>query len=668
MVASGTVTFLAGETSKTITVNVVGDTVIEPDETFNVTLSNATGGLTITDGLAIVTITNDDIAPASTITITATNGAEGGAPVVITLNRTGSITGVLTVNVAESGAMSDLTATPTVTGGTWNATANTVTFNTGSSTVTITFAVVDDATVEAVESVTFTLATGAGYAVGAPSVATANISDNDAATPSVSVVATNGAEGGAAIIVTLSRTGSTSAALTVNATEGGTSLPADWTSTVTGGTWNATGNTVTFNAGSSTVTITLAIVNDTADEGQETLTIALAAGAGYTVGSPSAATATITDNDAPAALPTLTISDVSVTEGNNGGPTVTATLTVTRTGDTTGTSTVNWAAVAGTATAAGDYQTASGTLTFTAGQTSKTITITITPDKKAEPTETFTVVLSSPTGATIVDSTGVVTIVDNDGALFAVGNGDGAVGGGAAAAVSATDVSDALRAAVDVWVARGATPEQLAGLTVVFGDLPGAKLADTLGTTITIDLDAAGWGWAALGSLTESTIDLVSVLEHELGHVLGLEHGDGVMAEVLAPGQRWFEPARVGVTADTDGSRSASAPALDSAMLVSVATSATALGLATALDVFGAAEPVVVGVKPVAPAALALPALGRSLHVPAVVEAAAGASRAVLPGVDTRLPIGLPASITWYLVALGLVVTQIRRRRAFDAR
>ena len=104
-------------------------------------------------------------------------------------------------------------------------------------------------------------------------------------------------------------------------------------------------------------------------------------------------------------------------EGNNGGPTVYATITVTRTGDASGTSSVNWTTVAGTASAGSDFTSSFGMVTFAAGQTTKTFTVQISSDKRAEPTETFTIVLSNPTGATIADGTGVVTIVDNDGAI-----------------------------------------------------------------------------------------------------------------------------------------------------------------------------------------------------------------------------------------------------------
>ncbi|MFM6025030.1 MAG: Calx-beta domain-containing protein, partial [Dolichospermum sp.] len=68
---SGTVSFAAGETSKVITVNVQGDTTVEPNENFTVTLSNPTNGATITTATAIGTIQNDDGNTGNTFTNSA---------------------------------------------------------------------------------------------------------------------------------------------------------------------------------------------------------------------------------------------------------------------------------------------------------------------------------------------------------------------------------------------------------------------------------------------------------------------------------------------------------------------------------------------------------------------------------------------------------------------
>ncbi len=74
---SGTVSFAPGESSKVITVNVQGDTTVEPNENFTVTLSNATNGATITTATATGTINNDDfIGTSGPDTLAGTSGAD----------------------------------------------------------------------------------------------------------------------------------------------------------------------------------------------------------------------------------------------------------------------------------------------------------------------------------------------------------------------------------------------------------------------------------------------------------------------------------------------------------------------------------------------------------------------------------------------------------------
>jgi hypothetical protein len=98
------------------------------------------------------------------------------------------------------------------------------------------------------------------------------------------------------------------------------------------------------------------------------------------------------------------------------------------------------------------------------------------------------------------------------------------------------------------WQAAGAAA---GGVDVRVADLGGATLGLAVGRTIWLDDDAAGWGWfvdPTPGDDSEFTtpgdqgeqrrIDLLTVLEHELGHLLGREHGDGVMAETLSAGER----------------------------------------------------------------------------------------------------------------------------------
>jgi len=82
---------------------------------------------------------------------------------------------------------------------------------------------------------------------------------------------------------------------------------------------------------------------------------------------------------------------------------------------TTAPVTVQYATTDGSATVAdGDYQAASGTLTFNPGEVRKTLTVVVTSDTKAEPDETFTVSLTNSTNASIARAQAIGTIVNDD--------------------------------------------------------------------------------------------------------------------------------------------------------------------------------------------------------------------------------------------------------------
>ena len=109
---------------------------------------------------------------------------------------------------------------------------------------------------------------------------------------------------------------------------------------------------------------------------------------------------TITDDDA---APTLSINDVTVTEGNTG--TVNATFMVTLSAASSQHVTVNFATADNTAIQPADYISSTGAMTFAPGETSKAITVSVKGDALDEASETFNVTLASPTNATIADGT-----------------------------------------------------------------------------------------------------------------------------------------------------------------------------------------------------------------------------------------------------------------------
>src|SRR5437773_12571885 len=101
-------------------------------------------------------------------------------------------------------------------------------------------------------------------------------------------------------------------------------------------------------------------------------------------------------------------------------------ITVTRGGNVTSSASVNFVTndgagltncnvFNGIASPRCDYINTLGTLTFAAGETSKTFSIAIIDDSYAEGPETFTIGLNSPSGATLgTQATATVTIIDND--------------------------------------------------------------------------------------------------------------------------------------------------------------------------------------------------------------------------------------------------------------
>ena len=114
---------------------------------------------------------------------------------------------------------------------------------------------------------------------------------------------------------------------------------------------------------------------------------------------------------APAA-PNLSINNVSQAEGNSGTTNFTFTVTLAYAG--TQTVTVNYATSDGTATAPSDYTSTSGTLTFSPGITTQTVTVPVVGDTLVEANETFTVTLASPAYAFLGTSQGIGTIVNDD--------------------------------------------------------------------------------------------------------------------------------------------------------------------------------------------------------------------------------------------------------------
>ena len=289
-------------------------------------------------------------------------------------------------------------------------------FVAGSSTATVTVDPTADNTVEPDETVILTVAPGTGYNVGAPSAATGTIT-NDDATVTVAVAPSKVDEDGATnLVYTFTRTGSTTGALTVNFSVGGTAdFSTDYTQTGAA-TFTPPTGTVTFGAGNSTATVTIDPSADATTEPDETVILTVTAGTGYEVGVPDSATGTINNDDNAVSVA------VSPLAADEDGAT-NLVYTFTR-GDSNGELTVNFS-ISGTATFSTDYtQTGAatftpptGTVTFADGSLTATVTVDPSADLTVEPDETVILTVTAGAGYTVgvpASATGTITNDDTD--------------------------------------------------------------------------------------------------------------------------------------------------------------------------------------------------------------------------------------------------------------
>ncbi len=313
---------------------------------------------------------------------------------------------VFTVTASPAPA-SELSVTVTVaTAGEFGVTAGTQTVpipTTGSATLTL--ATSDDDADEPDGSVSVTVAAGEGYTVGDPSSGTVAIADDDAPLPAIAVSAGDAVtEGGDAVFtVTASPAPASPLAVSVTVAAKGDYGIASGTQTVSIPT---TGSAV----------LTLTTTNDDADEADGSVSVTVAAGDGYTVGSPATGSVSIADDDLPPPVVSIAAKAASVTEGGDAAFTLTAdrapdadltvTLSVAETGD-------------GDHVAAADEGPA--TAVIAKGKTEAVFSVATVDDDVDEPDGSVTVTLKDGGGYTVPSPPGnaaAVTVSDNDAAAL----------------------------------------------------------------------------------------------------------------------------------------------------------------------------------------------------------------------------------------------------------
>ena len=181
--------------------------------------------------------------------------------------------------------------------------------------------------------------------------------------------------------------------------------------TATGGgqDFTHTNTSVSIPAGSTSASITISpIVDDSLAEGDETIILTLSSPVNASLGSTTTHTYTILDNDG---TPSLSIADATTADESA----TTQLLTVSLSPASSSAVTVDYALTGGTAVSGTDFTFTSGTLSFAAGDTSKTISVAVLSDTDVEGDETVIIGLSNATGgAGIADNSGILTITDDD--------------------------------------------------------------------------------------------------------------------------------------------------------------------------------------------------------------------------------------------------------------
>ena len=390
-----------GQTEFLVPVVVFDDSHDEGAETFELVLS-ADGGVTIGDGVAVGTITDDD-PPLPVVSIAAWSGSvgEGGDAVfTVTADRAPADADLqVALSVSESGGGDRVAA-----GDEGSATA---VIPKGLTEGTLVVATADDGADEADGTVTVTVAAGDGYAVGDPATASVSVEDDDLPLPVVSIAAKSGsvAEGGDAVFtVTADRApddADLAVALSVSESGGGDRVAAS----------DKGAATVVIPKFETEGTFVLATADDGTDEEDGTVTVTVAAGDGYAVGDPATASVSVEDDDLPLPVVSIAAKSGSVAEGGDAVFTVMAdrapddadlqvALSVSESGG-------------GDRVAAGDE--GSATAVIPKGLTEGTLVVATADDGADEADGTVTVTVAAGDGYAVGDpATASVSVEDDD--------------------------------------------------------------------------------------------------------------------------------------------------------------------------------------------------------------------------------------------------------------
>ena len=482
---SGSLSVAPGATTADIPVAIRDDSIAESAETVILTL---TGGTDYTLGSQTVhTLTiNDNDGPPGTPAVEFASASSSAAENAGTRN--------VTVNLSPAAPSGGLTLAYSVSGTATAGSGNdftiqnsgTVTVTAGAASATIPVAINDDSSTESAETVILTLTGGTGYTLGGTTIHTLTITDNDGGTTPTTPVASFASASSSA--AENAGTRNVTVSLSPAAPSGGLTLGYNVSGTATAGSGNdftiQNSGTLSVAPGATTASIPVAIRDDSIAESAETVILTLTSGTGYTLGSTTVYTLTITDNDGrgttpPPPPPPPTTPDPGETPTTPTGPEITVQggSAVTEGGDAVFTVSASPApasalTVTVTVAANGDFlaQADEGekTVTIAGGETSATLTVPTQDDSQDEADGSVTATLQADTGYTLASpSTATVAVSDNDEPpaiipVVGIAGGSAVTEGGDAVFTISTNPAPASALTVTVTVADDASSDFLA--------------------------------------------------------------------------------------------------------------------------------------------------------------------------------------------------------------
>ena len=395
---SGSLTVIAGSTSASIGVNIIGDTHYELDETFTLNLSSNASNIQLITASVVGTITNDDEKPV--VTIGSASVVEGNSD---TKNLTFFVNLDKAINTDINLDFSTVDGTA-VGGEDFEVNSGSLTIAAGETTASIPISILGDSGVELHETFSIRLSNLSENATLGNDVAVGTITNDDI--PTVNALNTSvleGNEGNTQLTFTIASTDVVFADVTV-------------AYTITAGSATAgidfeikSGNLV-ISTGESSVSVNVVVLGDYVLEPHETIHITLSNLSNNALAGNMVATGTIQNDDT---LPMLNISDVSLLEGDSGSATMVfnAELSHPAGGDVS----FNYLTQNISATAGSDYVEKNGSVLIPAGETAASIEINILGDVSLELDETFSVILNNISSHAVAgDLEALGTILSDD--------------------------------------------------------------------------------------------------------------------------------------------------------------------------------------------------------------------------------------------------------------